>query len=1423
MSFAVQKEVVKSTRVDFTLSGKFTYGNRINHQHINEYLSHQILLVKNSLFEIYDVLKINDESNRNDLAMNYKYNYLLEYKVFGEITGVEKFRMNKTSLSQCDAIVLILDYAKVAILEYDPNYFDFKILCLYNLENENLSNGKKFYKDNMQVLSSVIYNSLFFLSNDVTITVLLRKYANFYLTNHTNHTHKENNHNHTTNIGIVEEEQIKYLDTISGEKYFHPSFYINFHNYGVSKIIKFYIFNKENENLDYHNQIFSFNENENIVMYVLYKESGFLTLENETSNNIVSNPNFYKSKINLGLVMINRRTHSLESFDVVFENLDQNSFSLFSIYSGKTIVVLAPYCVQIVNLEQKICHNLILNPIYVGVFHREYTLKNINTMRGDISHVNLSMDLRGGGYLVITNTQWVFTNSKGLLYVFSFENNLFNVKIDQIHLQKNNEMISSLEVPYKDIVMPFPGVFFLSSLFSDPLFVIYDGVNMNYCVGNVMTNLSPIINFVCVLDRFQTKFIFTSGYNKSGQINFYYDKLFYDINFATQEYQEISYLKSLNFKGEMHSKYLLVGFKNGKSLIYEIGKTFENISEKVSLYQNSRILNAIVLKIKIKIKNDTKLCDDIDLNQNVNSDTIYSHLEVILIVYENYFQIFNQDMKLLTEIPLKDLIDLQSTDMIEDKIRQCRLSENSIIFNTYYDKFVLCLFETREITENIHIPINDYEIREKNEFNQINETSNFKKIEIVNDLIFKYLEISTDLMKSNQKILKFDVNSKKIDDFTYLVLYRENGVVEIFDIMDFTREYNHSDKDSQNGSQIKPIFENNLITELPVILSDTRKEENRQDFQSSYSDLTQKIIINNNIPHIDLLTTPEEIFFDLLETKVVFSIVFKNSSIIYYEVFFKNKNTKNYQILSSTPATHSTFSPCSSEIKMKKFYIDYIENIDYRELFYSEMANLYVRFSNINDKSGVLLNIKGNQKMLFEINGMLKFLDFENNIKIKRSFSAFSDLSKEGCLNGFVFYENGYFTIANIPKNYEIKECGLIKRVPLNHFPVNLNYLIIGQGNMVMYYYITIEKELKLTSIKTSGGQVTVNKFIYYLCLRNDDSKLLDQIEFPAGDVIVESRIVELLSLHKVKTKYIAVGVNLSDEKGEEITLKAKLHLYNIENGKFVNVLDSELRGVISMIHSIDGILIISEGSKIYLYQYVPLTNEIKKLSVIENKHLVTCSKVQSKFIITGDIFESATWIVFKHDQDINNSSIYILGKDQNNYRTSAIDFWIDDTGENYKTGCVLADDEKNLHIFIINPELNSPNRLIEVADLHIGKKLTELRYYSYNNKSFVYYSTSDGSIGLIKPISKLSHDKLGLLSEFLYNHLPFRAGLNPKNFYSTYLKNSLSFKKEKGNIVDLNILNYFLYLPITTQKLIAKNVVLSRETIIQNINEINN
>ncbi len=1339
MSYAVHKETIKSSEISFVVTGNFVHGNRIKLSHVKEYISQQILLVRNNFFEVYEMFSV--ENQEDNIESRYKYNFLLDYHVFDQITSIDKFKLNP--YLNLDAIVLVMDYAKIAIVEYDPNNCDFKIVCLYNLENENLSNGKKFYKDNLQIVSSKTYNSIFILSNDVNVTVLTRKYLSDL---------------NQSEI-LSEEEQLKYLDTVLGEEYFDPSYYINFRDFSVHKIIKFNVKNKENELLDYNN-LEPIDETEYITLAVLFKDSGMgvLNLQNEMDN-INPSTNFLRTKVNFGIFHISKAKKKIESSEI-FENLDSNSFD-FNYYSHTRIaIVLSPYSIQYINLDQKICRSIILNPIYVGVFLREFKMSNITNIIPDYKYANLSLDLRGAGFLSINDWQWIFTTSKGLLFAFSFSNNLNEYSINKIHLQHKNEYVN-LDAPYKFITMPHLGMFLFCSYFADGVFVIYKG--NNYMICNKIINISPIINFSSNFDRLHTKFILTSGYDKKGYLNFLYEKLFFEIIFTTNEFQEISYLKSLNFHDEIYSRYLIIVFKNGKNFVYEVGSKLENITDKVQISHESKILNCGVIKLQ-------------ELNTN------HTVTQFVVVVYQSLIQIFNSFFKLILEINLKELVNISEHE-IEDRIKIVKLSQNIFVINTYYDKFVLCRFNN--LKNKADILTTNFNLNFDNK-----SCDNFKQIKLNESTDFEFMDITTELFKNQKKILKFDINNKLIEGKNFLVVFRENSVLEIFDL-------------NSNLINFIPNFENKIINELPVIVSDTRIEEFKNDFEKCTSDLTANIFINNNHPQISSFSTPEQIFFDLLETKIVFSIIFKNGTIVFYEVFFIFREGKFFSL------------------KMKKFFIDYVENIDYREFFYSEESNLYVKFENISDKAGVLLNIKGNQKLLFEVNGRLKFLDFENNIYLKRSISAFSEFSKDGSLNGFIYFENGILKLCNLPKNYEIKEIGLIKRNPLNRFPVNMNLLIIPQGMINLYFYILVEKELKPKAVKVSEtASITVNKFIYYLTLRTEDPKIIDQIEFPSNEMIVESKIVELMDLLKKKTKYIAVGVNIMDEKGEEVQCKAKLYLYNVENGRFVKVLESELRGVISMIHSIEGVLIVSEGSRIFLYQYVPLTNEIKKISVIDNKNLVVCSKIQTKFIVTGDIYNSATWIVFKLDQDINSSSIYILGNDDNNYRSIAIDFWIDDSEETFKTGCLLADDKRNLHLFTINVDSTQSNRFKEVADIHIGKKMTELGYYSYNNKSLVYYSASDGSIGFIKPISKIAHDRLSLLCEFLYNHLPFRGGLNPKMYFSTSNK-SYPYKKEKGNIIDMEILNFYMCLPISTQKIIAKNVVLSREIIIQNINEI--
>jgi hypothetical protein len=318
--------------------------------------------------------------------------------------------------------------------------------------------------------------------------------------------------------------------------------------------------------------------------------------------------------------------------------------------------------------------------------------------------------------------------------------------------------------------------------------------------------------------------------------------------------------------------------------------------------------------------------------------------------------------------------------------------------------------------------------------------------------------------------------------------------------------------------------------------------------------------------------------------------------------------------------------------------------------------------------------------------------------------------------------------------------------------------------------------------------------------------------------MIVESKLVELYNQHRNFSKYVAVGVNVFEDKGEEQVMIGRFVLYDIADGAYQKIFDSgQLKGVISMIHSIDGTLIIGEGSKVSLYQYIPTKDSLNKVAIIDTKNYISCSKLKTKFLIIGDIMNSVTWLKF--DNSGIDLSLRLIDNDTSNYSSTAIEFWLNDIEEPTKHGCVLSDDEGRLHVFQINPEMGS--KFPESCNIYLGKKIIELTLISQNNKYVNCYAALDGSIGIVRPVSKDTFKKLYAVTESIFEQLPFRGGVNPMQFFESGFQ--YFYKKELGNFLDLEILNYYLYLPITTQKLIAKNLVLTRDAIIQSINEIKN
>ena len=608
MSFAVHQEIIPSSQITYSICGNFTGGNKTNFKS-NALISEQILVVYNTRFEIYEVFypyQSNPEiviDQPEDLLQNYSLNFILEYKIFGEIKKVERARLINHKL---DTIILVIEHAKLCFLEYEQSSNDFKILCLYNLENDSLNNGKKFYNSTSQVnlLYSKTCNSLIISSNLNYLTILNQK-LNF----------------------SVKYDKIEYLDSYYGENHFEPSIYLSLADFNVTKILSIYTFVKDKEHLDYHNLLkpnFDDESFKSIYLIILYINGNSLepiTNIHKIHNNI---QNVYYTKVSLGIFQVFKTQEKRPELKICHENMNPFSFSCFVLTRIGTFIVLSPYVITII-IEKKII-NYIVNPMhlmtsfYVG-----------NDQINENFYIALDLDLRGGNYLIFNDFTFLLSTACGQMFVVTvnLESDL-KLCINQIPFCQKNDTVNSLGVPYNVINMPCQNIFFLSSKFDDSCLIIYNENKFN--IVQKLLSIAPISTLNFFMFKGNQKFVLLSGLEKSGNINFLFERAFFEISSQIQ-IDEIDFLTSFLFNEEFSSRFILMSTRAGKSFVYENeGKNIEDITNKVEINPDLKILNSqqfFSLELKVNL---------------------------ILIVTDKTIEIFSDYLKKQYETRLSDLI-----------------------------------------------------------------------------------------------------------------------------------------------------------------------------------------------------------------------------------------------------------------------------------------------------------------------------------------------------------------------------------------------------------------------------------------------------------------------------------------------------------------------------------------------------------------------------------------------------------------------------------------------------------------------------------------------------------------------------------------------------------------------------------------------
>jgi uncharacterized protein YdeI (BOF family) len=336
----------------------------------------------------------------------------------------------------------------------------------------------------------------------------------------------------------------------------------------------------------------------------------------------------------------------------------------------------------------------------------------------DKNFINLNLDLRGGAVLPISDSQFIFTSSKGGLYVFTvFEinqqinsnsnlpnliynnmsnntNTVYSFKIEQIKIKEKNEYLQFIGAPYNTLLLPHKEVFFLSSPFADSILINFLGAK--YIITDRITSLAPIHNFHSYFDRLHTKYFLTCGIDKESYMGFLYKNFFFEIT-KMIALDDINYIKSISLFPEKNTQYIVTQLKRGELLIYEVKSITEiiDISEKINflggnihtiaaglnipgnfaLKSEIKFLKAEILTLfnfekylnknpEINILGVNPLIQKFGANNgNYSNDLSKSNLqnslvnEFILFVYDNALQIFNKQFGLITTIRLEDIMN----------------------------------------------------------------------------------------------------------------------------------------------------------------------------------------------------------------------------------------------------------------------------------------------------------------------------------------------------------------------------------------------------------------------------------------------------------------------------------------------------------------------------------------------------------------------------------------------------------------------------------------------------------------------------------------------------------------------------------------------------------------------------------------------
>ncbi|KAJ2937814.1 hypothetical protein O0L34_g18596 [Tuta absoluta] len=310
---------------------------------------------------------------------------------------------------------------------------------------------------------------------------------------------------------------------------------------------------------------------------------------------------------------------------------------------------------------------------------------------------------------------------------------------------------------------------------------------------------------------------------------------------------------------------------------------------------------------------------------------------------------------------------------------------------------------------------------------------------------------------------------------------------------------------------------------------------------------------------------------------------------------------------------------------------------------------------------------------------------------------------------------------------------------------------------------------------------------------------------------------------------YIALGTNYN--YSEDITSRGRILIYDIidvvpepgmplTKNRFKELYAKEQKGPVTAMTQVLGYLISAVGQKIYIWQLKD--NDLVGIAFIDTQIYVHKLMAVNNLILVGDVYKSVSLLRYQP----KHRTLSLVARDLRQAMIYDMEFMVDNTN----LGFLVSEAEGNLAIFMYQPQARESyggQRLIRKCDYHLGQQVHSMfriaakQGHAYSARHVTMFTTLDGGLGYVLPISEKMYRRLLMLQNVMNNYCCHLAGLNPRA-HRTYksARRSAGAGPMRG-VLDGDLVCTYTNMPAPDKLDIARKIGTKVEEILADLYEI--